>query len=226
MKIKVRHKKRSTVIILVLVVLLLIPAILYMSLRKKPMIEDRKGPVKVAQTAKIPPQGELEEPEDSSFEIERKWYGLCQKNIVHSVEDFKNVVQNDPVLSQYFSDFNWDNAKMGNLPETLFTSVAFRNNDTINKTRKKIRLPKGDGYITDGKRWARSYCCNEIFDAPVPEGNKPTEEAEAPVPAGNGTVAVTKSPPPPPIPEPGTLVLVGTGMAGFGLRRWLRKKQD
>lgn len=39
--------------------------------------------------------------------------------------------------------------------------MAYRKNGKIHTSRRPIRLPKGDRYITDGTRMARLFCCNE-----------------------------------------------------------------
>lgn len=108
------------------------------------------------------------EPTDASSEIGGKWYGLCDKNKIHSVDDFKKLVNNDPVLARHFSGFDWKNAKMDKLEEAMFTYVSYRKGEKIKQTRKPVRLPKGDRYITDGSRYVRAYCCNDYVIAPPP----------------------------------------------------------
>jgi len=109
-----------------------------------------------------------EEPADASSEISGKWYGLCKKNSIHSIEDFRKTVETDPVLSKHFSGFEWKNAKMGRLEQPLLTYVSYRKGDVIRQTRKPVRLPKGDQYITDGNRYVRTYCGNDYVIAPPP----------------------------------------------------------
>jgi hypothetical protein len=108
-----------------------------------------------------------EEPADASSEIAGKWYGLCKKNSIHSVEDFRKTVESDPVLAKHFSGFDWKNARMGRLEEPLLTYVSFRKGDIIRQTRKPVKLPKGDQYITDGNRYVRTYCGNDYVIAPA-----------------------------------------------------------
>lgn len=113
-------------------------------------------------------QSAVEEPTDASSEIAGKWYGLCKKNSVRSVEDFRKMVESDPVLSKHFSGFDWKNAKLGKLEEATWTYVNYRKGDMIAQTRKPVKLPKGDQYITDGTRYVRTYCCNDYVIAPPP----------------------------------------------------------
>ncbi len=56
---------------------------------------------------------EQEDFADANFEHKGKWYGLCAKNSIHSVDDFHRTVSNDPVLKTHYADFRWENAKMG-----------------------------------------------------------------------------------------------------------------
>jgi len=63
---------------------------------------------------------------------------------------------------------------MGNLKDDVMAYVAHRKDSVIKKTSKPIKLPKGDGFITDGKRTARTYCCNDIVITPS-AGNPPPD---------------------------------------------------
>jgi hypothetical protein len=107
---------------------------------------------------------------------------------------------------------------MGRLEEAVWAHLAYRKNDRISTTRRAIRLPKGDGYITDGKRSVRTYCCNDYVQAGAP----PDELASAPEPPD--------SPVPPPVPpstvvpEPSPLVLMGAGIAILGMITWWRRR--
>ncbi|MGD9948139.1 MAG: PEP-CTERM sorting domain-containing protein [Desulfobulbus sp.] len=109
---------------------------------------------------------ELSQIEDASSEKNGKWFGLCKKRSVNSINDFRRTVENDPALSVYYSGFNWEEAKLGSLKEDVMAYVSHRKGDVIKKTAKAIKLPKGDGYITDGVRTARTYCCNDIVLTP------------------------------------------------------------
>lgn len=158
---------------------------------------------------------------DASSEINGKWRGVCKKNSIHSVEDFRRTVQNDPVLSKHFAGFNWEKAKLGKQDDERFVFVSHRKGDVIKKTSKPIRLPKGDGYITDGTQIARTFCCNDFTISPsagVPKDetfsqtymNRILPNSVIPPPSP------PSYPPPPqppaPVPEPGTMLLIGTGL--------------
>ena len=133
--------------------------------------------------------------EDASSEMDGEWLGLCKKNSIKSVEDFQRTVLNDKVLLAHYSGFDWNNASLGKRDEAILAFVSHRKGDVIKKTSKPIKLPKGDGYITDGTHTARTFCCNDIILSPAagppPEdvvmdpsaGMSPVEEATlAPLP--------------------------------------------
>ncbi len=111
---------------------------------------------------------EIQEPADASSEISGKYFGLCKKNSINSVEDFRKTVRNDTVLSAHFSGFNWETAKLGKQDKEVWTFVSYRIGEIIRRTSKPVRLPKGDGYVTDGVRIVRTYCCNDYVIAPPP----------------------------------------------------------
>lgn len=109
---------------------------------------------------------ELSEINNPNSEYQGSWVGLCKKQSIISVEDFKNIVQTDQTLLDYYYGFDWSQARIGNLKEDTLAYVAHRKNGIIGKTSKPIKLPKGDKYITDGIRTVRTYCCNDIVLTP------------------------------------------------------------
>jgi hypothetical protein len=109
---------------------------------------------------------EQEDFDDDSFESRGKWYGLCKKNSIHSVDDFRTAVSSDQVLKIHYADFRWDNARMERLDKAMLAYVYFRKDDKIFVKKKPIRLPDGDAYITDGNKRVRTHCCNNYTPGP------------------------------------------------------------
>ena len=97
---------------------------------------------------------------DANYETAGRWFGLCQKNAVHSIEDFRKTVDKDPVLKAHFANFNWDNARMGRLEKVTRAYVDYRKSDMIFRKKTPIVLAAGDQYITDGVMMVRTNCCN------------------------------------------------------------------
>lgn len=147
----------------------------------------------------------LSEIDNASSELNGKWRGVCAKNSVQTVEDFRNIVENDPVLSIHFAGFNWEKAVLGQQAEETFMYVTHRKGAVIKQTSKPIRLPKGDGYITDGVRSARTYCCNDISLTPsagipnlTPSAGSPSKD----IPAGPFFTDIPFYAPPLALPNP------------------------
>ncbi len=100
-----------------------------------------KAPKKAAQAA----GGALEKQdfEDQNFENSGRWYGLCTKNSVHNIDNFRQTVLHDPVLNAHFAGFNWQNASMGRLQKETWVYIHYRKNDTIFRKKSPIKLPAG-----------------------------------------------------------------------------------
>lgn len=112
------------------------------------------------------------------------WYGLCPQRSVTSVDDFRQAVLSNPQLAAYYSDFQWDKARLVKTEAPRLVYVSYQKAGTIVRTTRPKRLPQGDLILTDGVRQARAYCCNEvaeITEAPaVPK--PPLEIVDAPLP--------------------------------------------
>ncbi|OPY14313.1 MAG: hypothetical protein A4E66_00443 [Syntrophus sp. PtaB.Bin001] len=203
------NRRRRNLAIIVLIMVILAVAI-YFFLPSKPSFHsittkktDPKEPVK------------QEEFRDASYEENGKWYGLCKKNSVHSIADFRKTVEEDPVLKAHFADFKWENAKMGRLEKAIRAYVYYRKGDTIFRKKTPILLPRGDQYITDGNTRVRTSCCNSYAFAPPTYETKDLDaepSAGAPPPK-DGTPSHTpshaQSSPPESILNPSPETMVG-----------------
>jgi hypothetical protein len=102
---------------------------------------------------------------DSNFESKGKWYGLCRKNSVRSVEDFRRTVAQDKALGNHFANFQWETARLEKLEKPILAYVNFRKDGIIFQKRTPIKLPAGDQYIVDGSRRVRTHCCNDFVES-------------------------------------------------------------
>jgi hypothetical protein len=128
--------------------------------------------------------------EDESFESGGKWYGLCQRDSIRSVVDFRNTVASDQVLKTHFVGFEWERAVVKKLEKPVFAYVYFRKNDAIIRKAKPIKLPAGDEYITDGRRRIRTHCCNDYVEAPPPVVESSVEEPDGSLPQSASKIAL------------------------------------
>ncbi len=162
------------------------------SILRNPAISDsaEKAIANVAEVPEInndsatqdPDYKDITEVADASSEMNGEWLGLCPKNSIKSVDDFQRTVLNDKVLLAHYSGFDWNNARLGRNDEEVLAFVSHRKGEVIKKTSKPIKLPKGDGYITDGTHTARTFCCNDIILSPA--AGPPPEDVVAGFPSG------------------------------------------
>ncbi len=157
---------------------------------------------------------------------EAPWYGLCARYSIRSPEDFRATVASDPLLRERFAAFDWDRARLVSIPSETLVHVSYRKDGQIAWTRRKLRLRRGERVITDGAVTVRTYCCNEIVDAPMrptrvdepsPAALQPPEERSAgPIrPLGRAAWRTPGGATNVQIPEPGTWVLTATGLAAL-----------
>jgi hypothetical protein len=169
------HLRRNSAIILILI---LLAALLYFLAARTPVHSTVKKPSEVIHKEPV-----KQDFQDASFEGNGKWYGLCKKNSIHSIDDFRKTVANDPALKAHFADFKWENATMGKLEKAIQAYVYYRKNDTIFRKKTPITLPTGDGYITDGNTRVRTMCCNSYAAAPPAYGMSDLDAEPAAGPA-------------------------------------------
>lgn len=155
----------------------------------------------VSQTAPMTTAApEIQEPADARSEISGNYVGLCKKESVHSVEDLRKTVLGDSVLARHFAGFNWQAARLGKQDEEVWTFVSYREGADIRRTLNPVRLPKGDGYVTDGVRMVRTYCCNDYVIAPPPVelslAQPLIEQVDGPPRRKSNTEPVVDPPPP------------------------------
>ncbi len=84
----------------------------------------------------------------------------------YSSAELRNADQEDPVVKEHYADFNMKNVQMVQLTEDRYQYVSYRLKKKIFWTKKKLRIPKGELLLTDGKSWARARCGNRLSAQP------------------------------------------------------------
>ena len=183
-------KRKFAIIFVIILVMIIIGAALYMLIKSSSFISNSKTPKTNAQRESVVKQDKMpieEDFPDANYEANGKWFGLCKKHSIRSIDDFRKIVSNDPVLKAHFANFNWDNARIGKLEKSTRAYVDYRKNDTIFRKRTAIALPAGDEYITDGNIMVRTNCCNSYYI--------PTDDLDAEPAAGPSQLTVTPNNP-------------------------------
>jgi hypothetical protein len=104
---------------------------------------------------------------------------------VHSIEELKNAIAKDPVVSEQFAAFHLEKARIIQLDRARTMHVTYRRGDEVFWTQRELKLAKGETLITDGTKTAMARCGNMIAQAIVApsDPSEPTaEELNTPVP--------------------------------------------
>lgn len=86
---------------------------------------------------------------------------------VKSREELASMIASDPVVLQHYAKFAVGQARIINAAETQMMHVAYRIQNKVYWSSKKIRIPKGETLITDGKETARTRCGNRVSAVPL-----------------------------------------------------------
>src|SRR5229473_1868659 len=138
----------------------------------------------------------------------------------------------DRVVSQHFTGFDYQRARVVRLEEAKLVYLSYRMNNRVFWTKKKVRLARGEKLISDGKIVARTRCGNQVSEkaqkAISPGGCETAAEENHEKKLGIvddekkekhcPSSSPPPGPPPAPVPEPGTILLVSSGLAGVYLR--------
>ncbi len=83
-------------------------------------------------------------------------------------DELNEHVAVDQVVAKHYSGFNLSRAHIIHAPKDKLVHVAYRMDNRIFWTKKKLRIRKGEALVTDGTHYARARCGNRITESPRP----------------------------------------------------------
>ena len=87
----------------------------------------------------------------------------------YSPAELRFVTQKDPLVRDHYSDFDLHAARLVTLTDDRFQYASFRMKNRIYWTRNKLRIPRGEVLLTDGRYYARTRCGNRLSSTPQRE---------------------------------------------------------
>jgi hypothetical protein len=110
---------------------------------------------------------------------------------VHSIEDLKNAIAKDSVVSAQYAAFHLERARIIQLDRDRTMHVSYRRGDDLFWTQRELKLAKGETLITDGTETALARCGNMLSEgivAPSSPDEPTAQELNTPVPNNYGPV--------------------------------------
>lgn len=104
---------------------------------------------------------------------------------VQSPQELRNAAAHDPQVAQLYANFDLSDARIERLTRDREVYVAYRYDNRIYWTKKRLLLHAGETVITDGKEMGRTRCGNRVSETPmqpVRQDEPPNAAANAPVP--------------------------------------------
>jgi hypothetical protein len=100
---------------------------------------------------------------------------------VRSIQELKNAIATDPVVSAHYADFHLERARLIRLDRERSMHVSYRLGNEIFWTKRELTVKKGETLITDGVQTARTRCGNlisETFTSAVYINEPPVEDLD------------------------------------------------
>jgi PEP-CTERM motif len=85
----------------------------------------------------------------------------------YSPWELRAVNQKDQLVRDHYSDFDLNAAQLVTLTADRYQYVSFRLKDKIYWTRNRLKIPKGEVLLTDGRHYARTRCGNRLSPVSV-----------------------------------------------------------
>lgn len=80
----------------------------------------------------------------------------------YSPAELRLVNQRDPLVRDHYSDFDMNAARLVTLTADRYQYASYRINNRIFWTRNRLKIPKGEVLLTDGRNYARTRCGNRL----------------------------------------------------------------
>jgi len=88
---------------------------------------------------------------------------------VYSPDELRRNVEKDPLVRNHYSGFDVRAARLVAASSDRLQYASYRMNGQIYWTKRRLRIPKGEILMTDGRNLARTRCGNRLSEVPVPE---------------------------------------------------------
>lgn len=91
----------------------------------------------------------------------------------------------DGVVREHYADFDLRAARLVTLTSDRYQYVSFRMKNQIFWTRKRLRIPRGEVLLTDGRNYARTRCGNRLSttaQGPTTPLQPPEAQLSTPIP--------------------------------------------
>lgn len=85
----------------------------------------------------------------------------------YSPAELRAVNQTDPLVREHYSDFDLNAAQLVTLTADRYQYASFRMKNKIYWTRNRLKIPKGEVLLTDGRHYARTRCGNRLSPVSV-----------------------------------------------------------
>jgi hypothetical protein len=99
-------------------------------------------------------------------------------------QELRNAIAHDPQVAQLYANFDLSHARIERLTSDREAYVAYRYDNRIYWTKKRLLLHAGETVITDGNETGRTRCGNRISEMPM----QPVRQDEPPNAAANAPV--------------------------------------
>ena len=96
----------------------------------------------------------------------------------YSAKELAIARETDPLVAAHYADFG-ATARVRLLPAESYMYVSYRKNNHVYWTSKKLRIPKGELILEDGRCLARARCGNRLSNLPQQPTAPGTEPGEA-----------------------------------------------